>query len=122
MFGGAPPPVSASSGKISTSYLLERLPASRVGGNTGSKENSKRSSCWRIQPDGIDPPYLSTRPTRSFLNINASPVGLADTASKFKPTSVESFCSLASVVGLAGMKCVPAGHVFEFAVKEFLSQ
>src|SRR5687768_2331064 len=58
----APPRPSAADGptpdgKMMTSYLVDRLPASSALGKTTSNGNSCCSRSQRVQPDGIEPPY-----------------------------------------------------------------
>src|SRR5204863_8505274 len=53
---------------------------------------------------------------RTGFSFIESPAGFAATASKLRPLSTASFCTIAAVDGLAGMYIVPAGYWRPLAV------
>ncbi len=104
------PPAGAGptpDGKMITSNLLDRFPASIAWGKTTSKSKPYCSRIHLVQPDGIDPPYWSASAMRIFLSLIASPAGRAATPSKLTPSSVASCATAAAVEAFVATKNVP---------------
>src|SRR6188768_2604808 len=104
------PPAGAGptpDGKMITSNLLDRFPASITWGKTTSKSKPYCSRIHLVQPDGIEPPYWSASAMRIMRSLIESPDGRADTPSKLTPSSVASCATAAAVEDFVATNNVP---------------